>query len=49
MASQHVTFRCGSDSEWQKKRVKLTDITQDGTNKGRLNDTEFAFHKREDL
>lgn len=20
MASQHVTFRCGSDSEWQKKK-----------------------------
>ena len=28
---------------------KLTEVAQDGTNKGRLDDTELAFHEREDL
>jgi hypothetical protein len=27
----------------------LTKVAQDGANEGRLDDTEFAFHEREDL
>ena len=28
---------------------KLTEVTQDGTNEGRLDNAEFAFHERKDL
>ena len=33
----------------EKKKIELTDITQDGTDEGRLNDTELAFDEGKDL
>jgi len=46
-----VSKRCSGIGErggWRKK-FRLTEITQDGTNEGRLDDTELTFHERNDL
>ena len=44
-----VSKRRSARSRVMDRGRKLTEITQDGADEGRLNDTKLAFHERKDL